>query len=170
MTRILLAVAMIAFFGLEASAQKDKSKRPSPPMQATGTIDGVNVTVDYSAPSVKGRKIFGELEAYGKIWRAGANEATWIEFSEDVKVNGKDLAKGKYSFFVIPAEDGNWTLIFNTVADQWGAYSYDEGKDALRVEAAPEQSKLTEVLNYSVSESEVTLKWENVAVSFTVSK
>lgn len=164
-----LLLALLFTFGL--SYAQDKSNRPSPPAEVSETVDGVAVTINYSQPSVKGREIFGGLEPYDKVWRAGANEATWIEFSEDVKINGKELPKGKYAFFIIPKQDKDWTLIFNKEWNQWGAYKYDESKDALRVDVSPGDTELTEKLTYTIGEDgKVVMSWANIAVPFTVSK
>lgn len=166
----MLVVAIVMTLSLAVNAQDDKSKRPSPPAEVSETVDGIDITINYSQPAVKGREIFGGLEKYGKVWRAGANEATWIEFSDDVTINGKDLDAGKYAFFVIPKENEDWTLIFNSVWDQWGAYSYDASKNALTVDVTPEDSETTERLTYDISEDgTVTLKWADKAVPFTVS-
>ena len=123
--------------------------------------------VRYSRPSVKGRKgdIWGELVPYGKVWRAGANEATTMEFSSDVKINGQPLKKGKYAIFVIPQKKGDWTFIFNTAVDSWGKEAYDQKNDVLRVNATVEKSKFQETLAYDfdkILENEATfiLRWE----------
>ncbi|HTK22302.1 MAG TPA: DUF2911 domain-containing protein, partial [Mucilaginibacter sp.] len=99
----LLAFVMIGLM-LPAllKAQEDKSKRPSPPATATGKIGDATITINYSSPSVKGRKIFGGILPYDKLWRAGANEATMFETDKDIVVEGKKLPAGKYSFFATP--------------------------------------------------------------------
>ncbi|MEQ8881881.1 MAG: DUF2911 domain-containing protein [Cyclobacteriaceae bacterium] len=151
-------------------AQQDKSNRPSPPKQVSGTVDGVNITIDYSSPAVKNRTIFGGLESYGKVWRAGANEATWIEVSDDVKINGELLPKGKYAFFIIPNENQEWTIIFNSKWDQWGAYNYDESLDVLRVDVKPTTVKHTERLEYTIAKNgKVTMNWSTTSVPFRIS-
>lgn len=131
--------------------------------------------VRYSRPSVKGRKkhIWGELVPYGKVWRAGANEATTIEFSSDVKINGKPLKKGKYAIFVIPQKKGDWTFIFNTVVDSWGKEAYNEANDVLRVNATVEKSTFQETLAYDfdkILENEGTfiLRWECKLARITI--
>ncbi len=174
-TRISLSIGVFSFLMLcilsPIFAQQDKSKRPSPPKQITQTVDGVNVTIDYSSPAVKGRTIFGGLESFDKVWRAGANEATWIEVSEDVTINGETLPKGKYSFFIIPRENQNWTLIFNSKWDQWGAYNYDESLDVLRVDVKPKEIKQTERLEYTITEDgKVAMNWNTTSVPFTIAK
>ena len=143
--------------------------KPSPAATATGKIGAADVLVNYSSPGVKGRKIFGGLETYGKVWRAGANEATTVDFSKAVTVEGKTLPAGKYGFFVIPAESGQWTVIFNKVSNQWGAYKYDEKQDALRVMVKPRKTAaVTERLAYEVMPTGLVLRWENVEVPVAI--
>lgn len=152
-------------------AQQDKSKRPSPPKQVSETVDGIKVTIDYSSPAVKNRTIFGGLESFGKVWRAGANEATWIEVSDDVTINGENLPKGKYAFFIIPRESQEWTIIFNSKWDQWGAYNYDKSLDVLQVAVKPQEIDHTERLEYTVSkEGETAMNWSTTSVLFTIAK
>jgi hypothetical protein len=134
-------------------------EKPSPPMTAEGTINGANIAVNYSSPAVKGRTIFGELVPLGKVWRAGANEATIFETSKDIKVEGKPLPAGKYSIFVIPGESTS-TFIFNKQTGQWGT-QYDQSQDAIRVDVPSGQSStLTERLTYEVLSDGLELKWE----------
>jgi hypothetical protein len=143
--------------------------KPSPAATANGKIGAADVKVNYSSPGVKGRKIFGGLEPYGKVWRAGANEATTVEFSKDVKVEGKALPAGKYSFFVIPAESGQWTVIFNKEPKQWGAFKYDEKQDVLRVMVTPRKTAtVTERLAYEVTPTSLVLRWENVELPVAI--
>jgi hypothetical protein len=154
-------------------AQGDKANRPSPPAKATGKIGTANVTIDYSSPSVKGRKIWGELVPYGKAWRAGANEATIFETSSPIKVEGKDLPAGKYSLFAIPGEN-EWTIIFNSETGQWGVKkggdaNLDRAKDVLAVKVKPKKSAApSEKLAYVVDKNGFSLKWENVEVPVAV--
>ncbi len=138
----------------------------------TQTVGLTDITITYHRPGVKGRQIWGALVPYGQPWRTGANEATTISFSDDVQINGQKLPKGTYAFFAIPTPT-DWTLIFNTVAKQWGAFSYDQSKDALRVTATPVKGLFTEWLTYefpnvSTDTATVQLRWENLAVPFTV--
>lgn len=169
MTAKLLTLLFVGFVAL-ACAQ-DKSKRPSPPAVASGVIDGVNIKIDYSQPSVKGRKIMGGLVPYGEVWRTGANEATTIEFDKNVKIEGQSLPAGKYTLFTIPGEQ-EWSIIFNKKLGQWGAYDYEKNKDqnALVVKVKPVATAFTEVFTFEVGAKAVTLKWENTAVSFSVAK
>jgi hypothetical protein len=98
------------------------------------------ITVKYSRPNTKGRKIFGELEPYGSVWRTGANSATVITFTEDVTFEGQPVPAGQYALFTIPGK-GDWTVILNKSTQQWGAYDYKEADDFLRVHVKPETAK-----------------------------
>ncbi|MEQ8470678.1 MAG: DUF2911 domain-containing protein [Marinoscillum sp.] len=170
-SKSLLALTLLIGVMVTANAQKDKSNRPSPPAQAKATVDGVDVTVDYSQPAVKDRKVWDNLVPYGKVWRTGANEASWIEVSSDVKVGGKTLPKGKYGLFTIPGED-EWTIIFNETWNQWGAYDYDSEKDVLRITAKPKKSdSFSERFTVDISDDGlVSLKWEDLTVPFDIDK
>ena len=129
------------------------------------------VSIDYGAPSVKGRQIWGGLEKYGKVWRAGANENTNVSFDKEVKIGGKSLAAGKYGFFIIPNENAEWTVIFNKKNDAWGAYSYKEADDALRVNVKPNfVSENQEQLKYEVGEDAILFAWEKARLSIPVGK
>ncbi len=148
--------------------KEDKSSRPSPPKEAIGQIGGIDIKIDYSSPAVKGRTIWGDLEPYGEVWRTGANEATTIEVSQDVTIEGQTLPAGRYALFTIPNKD-KWTVIFNTEADQWGDYNYDEEKDALRVEVVPSAlEEQIERLEFMVREGDVALRWDLLEVAFKV--
>ena len=149
-------------------AQDDKASRPSPPAKATATVNGKTITIDYSQPSVKGRKIWGDLVPYGQVWRAGANETTAFTLSADATVEGKSLPAGKYAFFVLPNEK-EWTIIFNKTI-KWGAFTYKQEEDVLRVTVPVKKSKaFTEKLTYNISpKGVVSLAWENAVAEFTV--
>lgn len=167
-TGLLAIFFALLVISLTVSAQDDKAKRPSPPATASGDINGKKVTVNYGQPSIKGREVWGKLVPYGEVWRAGANEATTIEFSKDVSIEGKTLPAGKYGFFTIPNAN-EWTVIFNKVPNQWGAFKYDAAQDALRVTVKPKKSKaFNEKLWYAVNKNSVSLAWENAEVAFAV--
>jgi len=156
----------------QSYAQNDKKVRISPKAAVIQTVGFTEVRIDYSRPGVKGRVIWGGLVPYNKVWRAGANEATKFTFSTDVTINDKTLKAGSYSFFVIPAKE-KWTLIFNRVADQWGAFEYNEAEDVLRFEVTPEQDGMQEWLAYTISKTSdnsaiVKLEWEKLKVPFTI--
>jgi len=142
----------------------------SPRQQAEGNIDGVTIAIDYGAPSVKGRTIWGGLESYGKVWRAGANENTTVSFDKNVTISGKKLATGKYGFFIIPNEKGDWTIIFNKKNDSWGASSYNEEEDVLRVNITPTfVDDNQEQLLYSVGDNAIDFAWEKARLTIDVS-
>ena len=125
--------------------------------------------IDYFSPGVRGRTIFGDLIPYGKLWRAGANDATSIESNQDLLIDGDTLRMGKYGFFVIPDED-KWTLIFNNIWDQHGTDDYKTSQDVLKIEVRPSRLKeLQEHLEYQVIKTDeqsgfISLAWENSKV------
>ena len=162
-------------------------------MQTIGVTD---VTITYSRPGVKGRKIWGDPPAelaagtatldnqntrpkdmvivpYGHVWRTGANEATQFEVTDEVLINGQKLPAGSYSLHTIPGKD-EWTIVFNGTANQWGSFNYDEKKDTLRVKAKPELvTENQEWLMYSFdpvtdNSAQVNIRWEKLRVPFTV--
>ncbi|SHJ51368.1 Protein of unknown function [Hymenobacter daecheongensis DSM 21074] len=149
---------------------EDKSKRPSPPATVTTTVGTTTVTIDYSRPSVKGRKVFGgELVPYNAVWRTGANEATTFSVDKAVKIEGQALPAGKYALFTIPSAT-EWTIIFNKTANQWGAYEYDQKQDALRVKVKAQKTAApVEQFTITADKSgKVNLMWENTQASFMV--
>ncbi|MDJ1482007.1 DUF2911 domain-containing protein [Cytophagaceae bacterium YF14B1] len=158
---------MLSFITMDAFAQNDKP-RESPPATASGKAGNKTITIQYSQPAVKNRDVWGKLVPYGQVWRTGANETTSIEFSDDVTIEGKPLAKGKYALFTIPNEK-EWTIIFNKTI-KWGAFSYKQEEDVLRVNVPVKKSKsFTERMTFTVSnQGLVSLKWENAQVGFTV--
>jgi hypothetical protein len=169
--------------------------RPSQKASVMQTVGVTDVTITYSRPAVKGRKIWGDppasakgtatlddantrpkdapLVPYGHVWRTGANEATTFAVTDDVLINGQKLPAGTYSLHTIPGKD-EWTVIFNSDAGQWGSFSYDEKKDVLRVKAKPQSvAENQEWLLYSIpvvtpNSAQVLIRWEKVAVPFTV--
>jgi len=173
---------------------------PSPKASVTQTIGVTDITITYSRPAVKSRTIFADAPAtmearakgeatldnqnerkpgepivpYNHIWRAGANEATMFQVTDDVLINGQPLKAGTYSLQAIPGKE-EWTIIFNNDAGQWGSFTYDSKKDALRVKTTRPQpvSDNQESLIYTfdpVSENSATvnIRWEKVRVPFTV--
>jgi len=160
---------MFAFIGFSVIACAQDSKRPSPPAKAEGKFGAVTVVVNYSQPAVKGREVWGGLVPYEKVWRTGANEATTIEVSGDVMIEGKVLKSGTYSLFTIPTEEA-WTVIFNEDSEQWGAYKYDEGKDVLRVKVKPTKAETkTERLTFKMDDSSIMMLWDNLVLPIKVS-
>jgi len=158
----------VATISVSAFAQEKKAPA-SPAATATGKIGDATITINYSSPAVKGRTIWGGLEKYDVVWRAGANDATTFETDKDIKVEGKTLPAGKYSFFLIPKESGTWTAIFNKEPKQWGAYKYEAAKDQLRVDVKVKALKETqERLVYKVDKKGFALEWDKVSVPVAV--
>ena len=166
-TTLLLGLC-VAAAALPAGAQRgDDSNRKSKNGRTEGSIDGVSISLDYGRPNVKGRQIWGGLVPYGSVWRTGADEATTITFSSDVRVQGEPLTAGTYGLFTIPGET-EWKIIFNEVANQWGAFSYDQDKDVLRVAVPSRAGGHVESMDFVIDGSTVVLRWEKLEVPFEV--
>jgi hypothetical protein len=169
-TILLLLVALGMYNTLSAQV-----KLPAP--SSTQTISqefGLGkITLTYARPNVKGRKIFGGMEPMDKVWRTGANAATIITFTEAVKIEGQDLPAGEYGLFSIPNAN-EWTIIFNKNAKQWGAYTYDQKDDVLRVKVKTKQLKdkvetLTlQFANVSESKAQLQMMWENLSFAVNI--
>jgi hypothetical protein len=141
--------------------------------QVKQRVGVTEITITYHRPLVNGRKIWGGLVPTGKVWRAGANENTTIEFSTPVSIEGKPLPAGTYGLHMIPNAD-TWTVIFSKMAVAWGSYSYNQSEDALRVDVKPHPTEMEEALEYEFEDLKpdsvaVTMKWEKLAVPFRVS-
>ncbi|MBU0473625.1 MAG: DUF2911 domain-containing protein [Bacteroidetes bacterium] len=168
---------IIAFvFTLTLSAQSIEISRVSPKAEVIQYIGLSRIDINYSRPGVKGRVIWGKLVPYNKgipfPWRAGANENTTIELSDDAKINGKEIKAGVYGFHIIPSND-IWTLIFNKQNKSWGSFFYDESYDALRIEVEPTECDFTEWLEYGFKDltqysATIYMKWEKLEINFTV--
>ena len=157
LTFVFLFVATLMF------AQK------SPRNQVTGKVGETTIEIDYSAPSVKGRTIWGGLEKYGEVWRAGADANTTFSFDNDVVIGGTTIPAGKYGFFIIPNKKGDWVAIFSKTNNQWGAYSYKPSEDALRVNIPPSITKnIQEQLKYSVGKKSINFAWEYINLSIPI--
>jgi hypothetical protein len=178
MKKIIISKGLVlAFIGMFMTsliwAQEDKSKRASPPAVATGKVMGATITINYSSPAVKGRKIWGGLVPYDKVWRAGANEATLFETDKAIKVEGKSLPAGKYSLYAIPGEK-EWVIILNSKTGQWGvkndeSTTEDPANDVLRVTVKPKKSAIfNERMKYVVDKKGFALEWENLEVPVSI--
>jgi hypothetical protein len=174
--RALLGAAMVCMLLVMAAAMPAQSildlPRASQKAEVKQRIGLTDVTVTYSRPVVKGRKVWGGLVPYGKVWRAGADENTTIEFTDPVTVEGKPLDKGVYGLHMIPGET-EWTVIFSRNATSWGSFSYKQDEDALRVPVKPQAAEFHEALTYDfdnvgANSAVVTLRWDKLAVPFKV--
>ena len=171
---IVFMLLCVMLLNNSVNAQNDKQPevRISPKAEVVQQVGLTDVRISYGRPGVKGRTIWGKLVPYDAVWRAGANEATKITFSTDVYVEGKLLKKGSYSFFAIPGKK-DWTLIFNKVADQWGAFEYNETEDALRIKVKPEKGNWQEWLLYTITRTSdnsatIKLEWEKLKIPFKI--
>jgi hypothetical protein len=184
--------------GAQFVSAQVRTPRASPKASVMATVGVTDVTITYSRPAVKGRTIWGDplpeqasakgeatlddqtlrpkgaaIVPWGHAWRTGANEATQFVVTDDVFINGEKLPAGSYSLHTVPTKN-EWTLIFNSVANQWGSFNYDSAKDTLRVKAKPEWvAENKEWLEYAIdpvdeSSIKVNIRWEKVRVPFTV--
>ena len=125
----------VVFLAAQSSAQQDKSKRPSPPVTATFTLaDGKTITIDYSRPKMRDRKIYGGLVPYGEVWRAGANEATSFVIPSNLLVGGTSVPAGSYTLFILPQQAGPWKLIVSKKTGEWGIPYPGEQFDFARID------------------------------------
>ena len=191
-------VVLLVLFGALIASAQIRTPRPSAKASVMQTIGVTDVTITYSRPGVKGRTIWGDplpeqaatkgeatlddqnvrpkgapIVPWGHAWRTGANEATQFVVTDDVWINGQKLPAGSYSLHTIPTHD-EFTIIFNSVANQWGSFGYDSAKDTLRVKVKPEWSEHSkEWLEYWIdpindTSAQVNIRWEKVRVPFTV--
>src|SRR5262245_17862666 len=198
--RFSLSLTVLAFVMSCVSVNAQvRTPRPSPKASVMETIGVTDVTITYSRPGVKGRKIWGDplpgqvesvkgeatldnqnvrpkdavIVPWGHVWRAGANEATTFQVTDDVLINGQKLPAGSYSLHTIPTKD-EWTIVFNGTANQWGSFDYDAAKDTLRIKAKPQWgNESQEWLAYSIEpvtddSAQVNIRWEKINVPFTV--
>jgi hypothetical protein len=169
----LCSLACLAIFTISACAQQDKSSRPSPPAKAECKLPGgKSVTVDYSSPRAKGRKIFGGLVPYDKVWRAGANEATTLVTDSDLDVGGTTVPAGSYTIFAIPNPD-KWTLVISKKTGEWGTAYPGPSNDLARIDM--KASKLSSPLeNFTIAFDQsgtactMHMDWENTRASIDV--
>ena len=172
--RNFLAILLVAFmFSAVAVSQQpvDKSKRPSPPGTAEITLQGKKIAIEYSRPSLRGRKM-ETLTPYGQVWRTGANEATTFTTESDLTVGGANVPAGNYTLYTLPSE-GTWKLIISKQTGQWGTI-YNEDQDLARIDM--QKGQIKEVLEQftisfdkkSADTADLVLTWENTRVSVPV--
>jgi hypothetical protein len=169
---ILVCTLLVATAALAQEHGGDPKKPLSPPAKAEGTIGGKKISVDYSAPSMRGRKIMGELVPYGKVWRTGANAATTLKTDGDIMIGNVHVPAGTYTLYTLPGEK-DWTLIINKQTGQWGT-NYDEKQDLGRVKMNVKTlPKAVEVMAIDVKSTgakngALVLSWENTEASAPV--
>jgi len=168
--KLVLVLFVLVVLGENLKAQGLKMPQPSTPQTISQDFGLGKISVSYSRPNVKGRKIFGALEPYDKVWRTGANSATVVKFTDAIKVEGKDLPAGEYALFTIPGKT-EWTIIFNKGVKEWGAYTYSEANDVLRVKVKPIALKekvetfTIQFANVYDTSAQLQLSWENTLVN-----
>jgi hypothetical protein len=168
------AVLLAAVAAVSVHAQQDKSKRPSPPASAKcDLVSGKSITIEYSSPRAKGRKIFGGIVPYGGVWRAGANEATTFVTTSDLMVGGQHVPAGKYTIFTIPNQD-KWTLIISKKTGEWGIPYPGADSDLARVDmkVAPTSSAVedfTIAFDKGAKGCSLRMEWENTKASVDIS-
>ena len=173
--RFLIALVCGLMFISKSPAQTPKVDFPaaSPACTLKQRVGLTDIEINYSRPGVKGRAIFGGIVPYGQVWRTGANQATKITFSTDVKFNGEDVPAGSYALFTIPGED-EWTVILSKNADQFGAFQYDAKDDLVRFKVVP--IKLAETIDTFTIEfnrirddsAELNLIWDKTVVPLQI--
>lgn len=164
----------LLFIAAAAHAQSFVLDLPlrSPAAEVSQRIGLTDIDIRYHRPQVNGRKIWGDVVPYGKVWRTGANVNTTISFSDPVTIDGHPLDRGTYGFHAIPTA-GEWTLIFSKNATSWGSFTYDPSEDALRVAVKPEPAPMHEAMTFEFDHihpdsAVVALEWENLRVPFEV--
>ena len=167
---ILLTIFLLNF----VSFSQVKSPQLSPIANVKQTVGLSEIEINYSRPGKRGRLVFGELVPYGKLWRTGANANSTISFSDDVKIQGNELKKGKYALFLIPKAEA-WSLFFYTTTDNWGLpKTWEDNKVALKVDLKPEiglvnlESFTINIDNLTIDSAEISLAWEKSFAKFKV--
>ena len=170
LTKTSLVGSIVAVV-LQAHSMQSGNKMPSPPATADVTLKGQQITIAYSRPSMRGRKIMGDVVPYGRVWRTGANEATTLTTPVDLNIGGTNVPAGKYTLWTLPGENG-WKLIINKQTGQWGT-SYDESQDLARIDMQKSQTAAVEQFTISwkktgENSADLVLEWESTRVSVAV--
>jgi hypothetical protein len=169
---LICATLLTSIVGLALGQATEPRKPLSPPADTSLTL-GKTLSIKYSAPSMRGRKIFGGLVPYGKVWRAGANAATALHTEADLDLNGLAIPKGDYTLFILP-EENQWTLIVNKQTGQWGL-SYDQTKDLGRIKldlsqtATPLETFKIKLSSSGANSGKLEFAWEKTIASATFS-
>jgi hypothetical protein len=158
---------------LISQAQPIKTPAPSPTQTIKQEFGISTVELTYSRPNIKGRKVFGDLVPYGKLWRTGANAATRIKFADDVKIGGTDVKAGEYVVYTVPAEN-EWEVVLNKGLNNWGIDGYKAEEDVARVKVKP--AKLNETMetftmqfvNIKPTGTDLQIMWDKTAVNVPI--
>ena len=172
---VALSAAAVSVLAVDSNAQTAKEPpklefpQASPPAIVKQRVGLTDIEIEYARPGVKGRKIFGELVPFGEVWRTGANTATKLTFSTDVKFGGQAVPAGAYALVTIP-DKAEWTVVLNKVTGGWGAYAYDEKNDLVRVKVKPVAlNDMVETMTIGVNEvrdatATLTIDWDKTRV------
>jgi len=172
MRKTAFIFSLVMIFTVISFAQDFRTPRPSPDATVSQYVGVTKITLDYSSPAVKNRKIWGELVPFGEVWRTGANEATTITFTDAVSVNGNELAAGTYGIHTVP-NTSEWEIIFSKDTPVDGGSTFDPKKEVLRIKAKPEEHHFMERMTFLFTDAaensvNVNLLWEKLKVSFKV--
>ena len=167
---VLLGSCLVALVRAQnQTGPRINAPAPSQPSTLKQKVGFTDIEIVYARPSIRGRKIFGGLLPHGEVWRTGANAATKVTFSTPVKISGTELPAGSYALYSIP-DPREWTVIFNKVSGEWGAYSYKQENDALRVKAKPVSLSLPvetftiDINDIQTESATLNLVWEKTRV------
>ena len=165
-------ILMLVLVGVSNLFAQTVLPRASQRQTVSQTVGDTTVSIVYHRPNIKAREVWGGIVPYGEVWRTGANENTTFEISNDVKINGQVLPKGKYGLHTIPTKD-SWTIIFNKVNNEWGSFNYDVKQDALRVTVKPTVGEFKETMtidfdNVAETTTNIVIAWEKLRVPFTL--
>ncbi|MFD2516068.1 DUF2911 domain-containing protein [Pontibacter locisalis] len=169
---VFLFLLVFYFSATQAHAQL-KLPQASPEAFVKQTIGLTDISVSYHAPGVKGRKVFGGLVPYGKLWRAGANEATLIHFEDELFLNNERVPAGTYSFFLLPENDSLWHVVLNKDTTLWGLEGYSELNDVAYLEVKPQKAPFQETMQFNFSDigtntGKLNLEWENNIITLNI--
>ena len=172
MKKIFFALLFL-FVGITSYSQV-QMPAPSPTQTIKQDFGLSSVELTYSRPSLKGRKIIGDLEPYNVIWRTGANAATKIRFNDPVEIMGNKVDTGTYVIYTIPSKDNNWTFILNRGVSNWGIGGYKEAEDVFRAKVkaekiAPQVETLTmQFGNIRPENMDLLIRWENTSLKIPI--
>jgi hypothetical protein len=170
---LFLAIAALAFAIAQANAQCKPPAKQQPPLspaeQASVNLNGKTVTIDYCAPSLRGRKVGEQIAPYGKVWRTGANTATTLHTEANLRIGDQVVPAGTYTLYTLPSAQG-WKLIINKQTGQWGTV-YDQSKDLYRIPMsnsppppAPVETFKIDFEHTRENKTELHLLWGNTDV------
>ncbi|WP_299760500.1 DUF2911 domain-containing protein [uncultured Pontibacter sp.] len=172
--RSLFVLFVITLTWAGSAAAQVRLPQASPAAMLRQTVGLTDITVNYHAPSARGRQVFGSLVPYGELWRAGANEATLVTFQDELFLNNERVPAGTYSFFIFPQNDSLWHVVLNRDTTLWGLEGYNELDDVAYLEVKPTKtSDFKETMQFSFTDistnkAKLNLAWENTMISLNI--